>query len=532
MPDLITSLQKYDLGHLRIVAELWGLELDSKDSETASKELCVSLLDPHLLAETLEVLPSEANFALTALTEKSGRIPWPEFVRQYGEIREMGPGKRDREKPHLHPNSTAETLFYRGMIARAFFDTPNGPQEFAYIPDDSFLLIRSRGGSRTTPTTPLGRPALPREKTQPYPAKDRILDNATTLLAALRMGWEFSETEPNYGLEKHFLTCAGILKKDVPQPDQTRSFLEAPRAKALQMLTDAWLKSESFNELRMVPGLVFEGEWKNDPRATREFLLKLLEAIPKDKWWSLSAFIQDVKEIYPDFQRTAGDYDSWFIKHWDDGRYLRGFENWDYVDGNLIQFLISSILTMLGKVDMAHPGKMEPASAFRVRSQLPISVEPAKAKISISSQGLITIPRLFLRAARYQIARFCHWEEYKWEDEYLYRVTPDSLQRAQKQGLKVEQLLLLLAKHTDDKIPPAIVKALKRWDENGTEARVQSQVVLRVSRPEVLEELRKSRASRFLGEVLGPTTVIVKEGAQSKVLAALAALGLLAEDEK
>ena len=76
-----------------------------------------------------------------------------------------------------------------------------------------------------------------------------------------------------------------------------------------------------------------------------------------------------------------------------------------------------------------------------------------------------------------------------------------------------------------------MVKALKRWDANGTEARVQSQVVLRVSRPEVLEELRKSIASRFLGEILGPTTVIVKDGAQSKVLNALAELGLLTDDE-
>jgi hypothetical protein len=45
----------------------------------------------------------------------------------------------------------------------------------------------------------------------------------------------------------------------------------------------------------------------------------------------------------------------------------------------------------------------------------------------------------------------------------------------------------------------------------------------------VLEELRKSKAGRFLGETLGPVTVIVKPGAQARVLAALAELGLLAE---
>jgi hypothetical protein len=74
-----------------------------------------------------------------------------------------------------------------------------------------------------------------------------------------------------------------------------------------------------------------------------------------------------------------------------------------------------------------------------------------------------------------------------------------------------------------------LVKALKRWEINGTEARVQTQVILKVSRPEVLEEIRKSRASKFLGEALGPTTVIVKGGAIQKVMEALTELGLLTE---
>jgi hypothetical protein len=96
--------------------------------------------------------------------------------------------------------------------------------------------------------------------------------------------------------------------------------------------------------------------------------------------------------------------------------------------------------------------------------------------------------------------------------------------------LKIEYLLALLAKHSDAGIPPSLVKALKRWGVNGTEARAETQVILRVSRPEVLEELRKSKAARFLGEPLGPTSVVIKAGAQSKVIAALAEMGLLAED--
>src|SRR6266508_6372991 len=141
MPDLIDSLLKQDIGHLRIVAGLWGCELDSTDVESAREELAASLLDPELVREILETLSPSINAALDALISKDGPIPWAEFTRQFGNIREMGAGKRDRERPHLKPASSAEALFYRGLLARAFFDTPKGAQQFAYIPDDLLALI-------------------------------------------------------------------------------------------------------------------------------------------------------------------------------------------------------------------------------------------------------------------------------------------------------------------------------------------------------------------------------------------------------
>jgi hypothetical protein len=544
MPDLLTSLQKHDLAHIRIVAELWGLELNSNETETAAKELCASLLDPDLLAEILETLKPEARAALEALIAKSGRIPWAEFKRRFGDIREMGAGKRDREKPHLNPASTAEILFYRALLARAFFNTTSGPQEFAYIPDDLFKLM-SHGdaesqskGKKTSlsprdsvvENEPLGRPALPREKAYIIPVNDHLLDNATSLLAALRLGIEPPETSVPVQALKGFLKAAKIILKSGPKPDAVKSFLEAPHGKAQKMLADAWLESESFNELRMLPGLIFEGEWKNQPVVTREFLLNLLDAIPEGKWWSLPAFIRDVKTKYPDFQRPAGDYDSWFIKRASDGEYLRGFAYWDQVDGALIRYFITGILFWLGQVELATPEEGAEPMAFRVISEK-IKGRSENGKLVARSNGQIAVPRFAPRAVRYQVARFCEWNEAR-EDEYRYTITPSSLKKAGEQGLKVEHLLVLLAKYSSGGIPPVLVKALKRWEANGTEARVQTQVVLRVSRPEVLEELRKSKAARFLGELLGPTTVVLKEGTQSKVLAALAELGLLAEEEK
>jgi hypothetical protein len=254
----------------------------------------------------------------------------------------------------------------------------------------------------------------------------------------------------------------------------------------------------------------------------------LIDAIPEGKWWSLGAFIRDIKQKYADFQRPAGDYDSWFIKRASDGQYLRGFAHWDEVDGALVRYFITDVLHWLGQVDLSiAEGAAEPTS-FRLSSFEGMKEE--RGKISVSSNGRISIVRTAPRVVRYQVSRFCEWEEPR-KDDHIYRVTTRSLTRAKEQGLKAEQLLALLVRHTDNKVPPSLVKALKRWEANGTEARVQTQVILKVSRPEVLEEMRRSKAARFLGEILSPTAVIIKGGAIQKVMDALAELGLLTEVE-
>jgi len=542
MPDLFHSLLKQDIGHLRIIAELWGLELDSTESEAALEELSVSLLEPGLLDELIDSLSPEANSAIDALVSSGGRIPWPMFTRKYGDIREAGAGKRDREKLFLQPASTTEILFYRGLVARAFFDTKKGPQEFAYIPDDLLNLL-SQGDTEAQRENekealslrdsvadhePLGRAASPGEKGQEIIANDSILDDATTLLAALRLGIEIPETRIPGQVLQALLQAANLIKESTPQPEPVKAFLESARADALAFLQETWIEAKSFNELRLMPGIICEGEWKNQPQETREFLLNLVDDIPEGKWWSLNAFIRDIKQKYADFQRPAGDYDSWFIKRASDGEYLRGFSSWDQVDGALIKFFITNILYWLGQVDLCiAEGATEPTS-FRITTPESHITGKEDKKINISSQGLISIPRLAPRVVRYQVSRFCEWGDLK-EDIYRYRVSTNSLTKAKEQGLKVEHLLALLIRHSDAGIPPTLVKALKRWEVNGTEARVQTQVILKVSRPEILEEIRKSKAAKFLGEVLSPTTVIVKSGATQKVMEALTELGLLTE---
>jgi hypothetical protein len=269
MPDLFDSLLKQDIGHLRVIAELWGVELKAAEADAAREELAVSLLEPNLFAELIDSLSPEADSAIIALVNSGGRIPWPMFTRKYGDIREAGAGKRDREKLYLQPTSTTEILYYRGLLARAFFDTKKGPQEFAYIPDDLLALLNREASEEPENEAegkniePLGRAASPGEKGQEIPANDSILDDATTLLAAFRLGIEPPETRIPTNVLQGLLQSANLLKGTSPQPEPLKAFLESPRSDALSMLQNAWIESETFNELHLMPGIICEGEWKN-----------------------------------------------------------------------------------------------------------------------------------------------------------------------------------------------------------------------------------------------------------------------------
>jgi len=321
----------------------------------------------------------------------------------------------------------------------------------------------------------------------------------------------------------------------MPQPEQTRQFLELSRGEALAQLALNWQDSRQFNELALLPELVLEGEWANEPLPTRGAILNFLSTIPQETWWNLESFVTAIHQQQPDFQRPAGDYDSWFIHHTDSGEYLRGFEHWDHVEGQLLRFIITGPLHWLGIFDLGAPREDQPARAFRfskwsqalLRGEAPEGLPIEDQKIQARSDARLNLSPLVPRAVRYQIARFSHWEGLK-RGIYLYKITPASLERASQQGLRSDHLLTLLRKHADA-LPPTLVKAIEHWEEHGGQVRIEEVQVLRLSSPEILGKLRASRAVRFLGDPLGPTTVIVKPGAREKVLAALAEMGYLGE---
>jgi hypothetical protein len=563
MPSLSQSLQGRDLGYLRIVADLWGQDLTASDARDGLSQLVVILTNPSQVSQVLVDLDVPEQAALNDLLHNSGRLPWALFTRRHGVVREMGAAARDRDLPHRNPISPVEALWYRALIGRAFFGTPSGPEEFAYIPDDLIALIpeQPRQGQAL-----FGRLALAAEKAYPVLVTDHILDDACTLLAGLRMGLElesmgvhFLGSVPPYGLNpsvlQELLLETGLLGEDgIPLSEPVRAFLEAERGEALAILARAWLESDGFDELHRIPGLSCEGEWQHDPHATRGVVIDMLtQALGEGiavatgssenrPFISLAAFVEAVRYTRPDFQRPAGNYDSWFIRDRRSGEFLRGFESWDRVDGELIRYIIGGPLHWLGITELAFPQSPEvempsPFSAFRfspwaeslLQGKALAGLLPEQAVMHAVSDGILRIPSDAPRSVRYQAARFCQWQPVD-HNVYRYRITSASLEQANGAGLRASHLLALLRRYAPQ-VPPSLARALERWEERGCEARLDRLVVLRVRNPEILQAMQKTRVARFLGEPLGPAAVVVKTGAAEKIVAALAELGYLSEVE-
>ncbi len=578
MPDLEHTLQGHDLGFLKIVAGAWGIELNAPDTVTALPILTAGVLENADFAEVIEALPEDAKQVLQALLQNEGRMLWAAFVRAFGELRRMGMAKRDRERPDLKPASAVEVLWYRGLVGRAFLSMPpaDEPQEYAYIPEDLLPLLPTL---RTAGRPPLGRPATPNESAHPILANDRILDDACTFLAALRvkMDDEALAALPLGGIPakvmKRLLRAMHLLDgDDVPHPERTREFLEAPRGKALAQMAQGWMEGTEFNELRLLPGLKFEGDWTNDSLHSRQAILEMVSQIPENRWWSLPAFVAAVREQHPDFQRPAGDYDSWFIRQEGpggekmsgsaenlEGSYLRGFSSWDLVDGALVRFIISGPMHWLGLLDLAgseeapheaapfgaapsgtRPHHPHTFSALRLsrwagalwHGNAPEGLPKENAPIKVTSDGRLTLAPLTPRPVRYQVARFCQWDGEKGHGAqvtYHYRVTPAALERAKSQGLRASQLVSLLRRHCEGPLPPTLIQALERWENSGTQSLIEPAVLLRVTAPEILAALRKTRAARCLGEALNDTVVMIRPGMEEQVLSSLAEIGYLAD---
>ncbi|MEJ2752257.1 MAG: hypothetical protein P8169_06225, partial [Chloroflexota bacterium] len=135
MRNLEKALLDHELITLRVIGEWWELDLSGLEKSEAV-EVLARALDQLDMDHELRFLPPEESAVLHELIAQGGRVPVATLNRAHGEVRQMGPGRMEREEPWLDPVSPLEALWYRGFLYRAFDETAEGMIEFYYLPQE------------------------------------------------------------------------------------------------------------------------------------------------------------------------------------------------------------------------------------------------------------------------------------------------------------------------------------------------------------------------------------------------------------
>jgi len=547
MRTLEQALQDHELIVLRVLGEWWELDLMGTDKVGCVTALAAVLSQLDMVQELNYVSPEETD-AFNELIAAGGRIPVATFSRKHGEVRMMGPGKLEREEPWFDPISTAESLWYRGFLYRAFDETSDGLMEFYYLPAEMMAQFSQAVVTETVEAEPEMARAI-----APVPAPDvyetavtNAVDDLTTLLAIAQTTPELLDSplslsrylqNSDSDRQSLLMTLAdemGLLRHtdNGLRPTRTAvSWLQQGREIQLQEMANAW-SSSIWNDLCHTPGLHCEGEgWSNDPLLARTALLEKLELT--DDWYSLKMFVAHVKKTNPDFQRPDGNYETWYVRDLQSDAYVRSFANWDLVEGRLLQFLFQGPLFWLGMVETGTSATNQPLFRLTRRGlnwlkDVAASENEIPVPLVVQIDGTILVPSNGSRYQRFRAARVGEMQPVEQGQPYAYRLTPQSLVHAQEQGIQPDRVLSFLAEASDRPLPVSVKRAISRWQERGVEGRLETAVILRVKEAAILDTLRANPKTRdLLGESLGDLAVIVRPDDWLQLQKITAELGLL-----
>ncbi len=574
MRSLRQCLLDTDLARLKAIAAFWDVELTTSRQRDVAIQLAEVMATPEAAANAWSMLPDDQRQTLEALLANRGRMPLRVFARQWGEIRAMGPGRMEREKPWRAPDSATEGLWYAGFIFRAFEQAPGGSREVVFVPAEVMALLpTSPAPHGTIALKPISEPLIIRS------AGETFLDDACEMLAYVQseqvrpghdgawparheahLAHRLQDSDPERPQLLHSVvrrlgwlrvSDSGYLR---PDPEPVSAWLHAPTDRQRAALADAWRSDPTWNDLFHVPTLRPEdtGAWRNDPLLAREAVMRHLKTCTPGAWHGLDDLVSAIRQADPDFQRPDGDYAHWYIRDAATGTYLSGFESWDAVEGALIRYLVMGPLAWLGLTDLGtcrrstggSAGSSDGAAPFDSNS-LPSHVfrlttagaaylglveppaEPETTRMVLRSDFTVLAPPT-PRYERFQLSRIADWV--RTGSRYVYRLSPTSLEHARQQGIPVARVLAYLKQVSGAPAPRPIEAALTRWDERGAEARLQRAVLLRTSSPELMEEVVSStRIRRFIRERIGPTAVLIREQEWPRIAAALGDMGLLPE---
>ena len=550
MRTLRQCLFDCDLALLRAIAAQWNIDLPSNRRDDAVNILSARMADTAAQADLWATLAQAERQALATLMHTRGSLPTGTFTRTFGEIRPMGPGRLERERPWEALVSLAEALWYRGLIFKAFDQGPGGMQEVIFIPQELQAMLDGATGSQgPLSLEPTSSPETIRQSSTQL-ADD--LCSLVTCIHATPISTAYDPLRPERHLTAlgrqlrnpdairlslllHLMAQLALVKPDVkpvrPDPQTATAWLQASTLQQQRSLFEGWRDSVAWNDLWRVPMLRCEdtGSWHNDPLVARRTVLDVFAQLKAGTWYRLDDFVRAIREASPDFQRPGGDYGIWYIRDAATNQYLTGFESWGQVEGALLRFIVGGPLHWLGVVDTDADGAafcMTSVGRWLIgQGDVPALNEEADFVVHANGQVDVSASR---RYDRFQLARVADWVISG--ETFTYRITPRSLERAKAQRITPERIIEFLERASGAPAPESLARALRRWGTRGTEAWAQEAIALRVARPELLDELAESpRTRKYIRETISSTVALIALRDWPDLLDALFETGILLE---
>ena len=151
-----------------------------------------------------------------------------------------------------------------------------------------------------------------------------------------------------------------------------------------------------------------------------------------------------------------------------------------------------------------------------------LTLDPARSDLLVDAE--------LSRLADEQPSEMGHSRERPSDPRRRFVVTPDSLARAAVMGYTPEQLSASYLRRTGRDIPPS-VKLMALAASSRIPLSTSRPLILHVPNSEILDGLTQHPTTRdFLGERLGPTSIVVNEASLAAFRDALGRLGLALDE--
>lgn len=488
---------------LEVIAELRNADLLAEGSRTTIvARLAEELTNPTSVQFAWqEAVDTDARSeaALEMLAAAGGELPETQFTREFGSIRQMGPGKLQRETPWLFPEGVAEVLHYLGLLGLGFTGVGKDAKSIVYVPSDALPWL-------PRPSMPLAegalaiQPAAPPPRSRTILCDDSFLEDAGTLIGFLysdqlhitgsgpnaedidrlvqRLQYPFDDSTPDQSvrlaLMLHLANRLGWLRrgeKGLVQltGNRVREFLDQTRAEQRYALFEAWRASTEWNDLRRTPGLALGENVSLDPSRVRANLLDLLGKVQPGAWYRTSDLVAAIKKSQPEFLRPTSLFDQWEVYTNNTQESLAGFEHWEQVEGALIAFALKGMLHWLGAVDLAEPSagddwliSLTNWGARWLGMDVVQPTESGHRAMQVQDTYVISLPLGTPLGDRFRVERFAQWQASY--PNHQFQISQRSLKHAEENGIGAEQIIKFLQSRTT-KIPDNVMSALRRMNK-------------------------------------------------------------------